>query len=78
MGHRLAPIPEKKKEAERLLKAAISILNNDNVLSKDEALMGVLQNAHMDLGNFYLMNDDFANAEKSFSKLHESSKKKKN
>lgn len=77
MGHRLAPIPEKKKEAERLLKAAISILNNDNVLSKDEALMGVLQNAHMDLGNFYLMNDDFANAEKSFQNYMKAVKKEK-
>ena len=77
VGHRLALLPEKKKEAERLLKTATSILNNDDVLSKDDSLIGVLQNAHMDLGNFYLMNDDFVNAQKSFQDYMKTVKKEK-
>ena len=77
MGHRLATLPAKKKEAERLLKTAISILNNDEVLSKDDSLIEILQCAHMDLGNFYLMNDDFVNAEKSFVDYMETVEKEK-
>ena len=77
VGHRLATLPTKKKEAERLLKTATSILSGDNVISKDDSLMGILQNAYMDLGNLYLMNDDFINAEKSFVDYMEAVRKEK-
>jgi len=77
VGHRLATLPAKKKEAERLLKTATSILSNDDILSKDDSLIGVLQNAHIDLGNLYLMNDDFVNAEKSFVDYMETVRKEK-
>lgn len=77
VGHRVATLPTKKKEAERLLKSAISILNSDDVLVKNDSLIEILENAHMDLGNLYLMNDDFVNAEKSFVDYMEIVKKEK-
>jgi hypothetical protein len=77
VGHSLATLPAKKKEAERLLKASIDILEKDDALSKDDSLISVLQDAHMDLGNLYLMNNDFVNAEKAFVNYMETVRKEK-
>ena len=60
-----------------MLRTSTSILNSDDVLSKDDSLIGILQNAHMDLGNLYLMNDDYINAEKSFVDYMETVRKEK-
>ena len=77
VGHKLATLSTKKKEAERLLKTAISILNKDDILSKDDTLIGTLEDAHLDLGNLYLAKNDFVNAEKSFVDYMETVRKEK-
>ena len=77
VGHKLATLSTKKKEAERLLKTAISILNKNDIVSKDDTLIGILEDAHLDLGNLYLAKNDFVNAEKSFVDYMETVRKEK-
>ena len=77
MGHRLAVIPENKKEAEILLKKSIAILNREEVLSKDYSLIETVQSAYMNLGNFYIEHSRFNDAEKAFGDYMNIVKKEK-
>ena len=65
-GHRLATIPGKKKEAERLLKSAITILSKDEVLSSKDDVICNLEDTNLDLGELYVENGEFDKAEKVF------------
>ena len=65
-GHRLATIPGKKKESERLLKSAISILSKDEVLSRKDDVICSLEDTILDLGELYVESGEFSKAEKVF------------
>lgn len=77
VGHRLAMLPTMKKEAERLLKSSINILNDDSILKTDEKMYDILEDSYMDLGNLYINNGNYNEAEQVFSDYIQVVKKEK-
>ena len=76
-GHRLATVPGKKKEAERLLKSAITILGKNEVLSREENVICTLEDSHLDLGELYVENGEFSKAERTFEDYMKTVKREK-
>lgn len=77
VGHRLASLPNKRKEAEKTLKAAISILQKDETLAKESSTIEYLESGYLDLGNLCLENNDYPNAEKNLANYMETVKREK-
>ena len=77
VGHRLASLPNKRKEAEKTLKAAISILQKDETLAKESSTIEYLESGYLDLANLCLENNDYSNAEKNLANYMETVKREK-
>ncbi len=76
-GHRLSTIPGKEKEAERLLKSAITILRKNEVLSRGEDTISILEDNFIDLGELYVENGEFDKAEKIYEEYMQAVRREK-